>query len=154
MTLTIIVILLLIGFALLLVELLLTPGIVVGTFGVLCLLAGIYMSWQNYGNVVGALVLLGTVVGSISMVVIALKSGVWKRMANSDTISGRMNEIPTDRLKPGDRGTTLSVLRPSGNAFIGGMKLEVSTEGEIVEAHQEIEISKINQNRIIVRSVR
>lgn len=153
MTLTIIIILFLIGFALLLIELLLTPGIIVGTFGVLCMIAGIYMTWQTYGNVAGALVLLATIVGSIAMVVVALKSGVWDRMANHDTIAGRMNEIPVERLKTGDRGTTLSVLRPSGNAFIGGMKLEVSTEGEIVEAHCEVEIIKINHNRIIVKQI-
>lgn len=153
MTLTIIIILLLIGFALLLIELLLTPGIVVGTFGVLCLLAAVYLGWKEYGSLTGGLMLTGTIAASIALVVLALKSGFWDKMASHESIQGRANEIPMDRLSAGDRGTTLSALRPSGNAFIGGIKLEVSTEGEIIEAHQEIEIVKMNQNRIVVRRV-
>ncbi len=151
MALTSIIILLLIGFLLLLVELLLTPGIIVGTFGMLCMAGAVYLTFDNYGNVAGAWVLGGTVLSSILMVVFALKSGIWDRMASKDMISGRVNVIEEDRINIGDKGMTLSTLRPSGNAFISGIRVEVVSEGGVIDSHQEVEVIKIQNNRIIVK---
>ena len=153
MTLAAIIILLLIGFLLLFVELLITPGIIVGSFGLLCMLVAIYMTFDAYGSTAGGWVLGGTAVLSLFMVGFALKSGVWDRMASKDEISGKMNVIETDRIKKGDRGMTLSALRPSGNAFISGLRVEVATQGEAIDTHVEVEVLNIENNRIIVKKV-
>jgi membrane-bound ClpP family serine protease len=151
MTLVSIIILLLVGFLLLLVELLLTPGIIVGTFGMLCMAGAVYLTFENYGNVAGAWVLGGTVLSSMFVVIFALKSGIWDRMASKDVISGRVNVVEKDRIKVGDKGMTLSALRPTGNAFISGIRVEVVSQGESIDSHQEVEVIKLQNNRIIVK---
>jgi membrane-bound serine protease (ClpP class) len=52
---------------------------------------------------------------------------------------------------PGDLGIAQSFLRPSGKIKIGGKKFDAITQGEFIEKGTEIEIFKIDGNRIIVR---
>ena len=51
----------------------------------------------------------------------------------------------------GRRGVTITTLRPVGKAEIDGEPLYVETEGEFVEAGQQVEIIEVSGNRMIVR---
>ena len=53
----------------------------------------------------------------------------------------------------GERGKTISRLNPNGKALFGDRILEVSTTGEFVEEDKSIEVVKIDQNRIKVKTV-
>ncbi|MHC5054981.1 MAG: NfeD family protein [Planctomycetota bacterium] len=55
---------------------------------------------------------------------------------------------------PGTAGVTVSVLRPSGAAMIGGKKVSVVTQGEIVEKHSKVEVVRCEGNRVVVRPAR
>lgn len=152
MSVTMIAILLLIGLFLIIVEVLITPGIIVGSLGVLFMGFGIYQTYVGYGMVIGNWTLFGMFVLSIAVVVGALRSKAWKRMSLEHTLDGKVNVIDLDKIKPGDEGKTLSALRPSGNAIIHGSRVEVTTIGESLDAHTEIIVKEISQNKIIVKA--
>ncbi|MHC4253137.1 MAG: NfeD family protein, partial [Planctomycetota bacterium] len=54
----------------------------------------------------------------------------------------------------GTSGVTVSILRPSGAAMIGGKKISVVTQGEIVQRNAKIEVVRCEGNRVVVRPAR
>ncbi len=81
----------------------------------------------------------------------ALRSNAWQKMSLTTTLDGKSNEIELDKIAIGDEGKTLSALRPSGNALINGIKVEVCTIGESVDSHTAIIVKEIVENKIIVK---
>lgn len=53
-------------------------------------------------------------------------------------------------LKPGDAGTALSILRPSGRAKIGEGIFDVTTNGEFIEANSPVKVLAISGPNIVV----
>jgi membrane-bound ClpP family serine protease len=151
MTLALVIILFLVGIVLLLLEVLVTPGFVIGLVGLVFMGFGVYLVYDNYGDSIGNWVAGITIFSVIASVILALKSGVWNRVSLVDTISYKMNII--DALDLGEKGKAISALRPSGNAIFRDKKVEVTTLGESVDSGSEIEIIELRQNKIIVKQV-
>lgn len=53
----------------------------------------------------------------------------------------------------GKRGTAVSSLRLAGTAEIDGKRLEVVSDGELIESGAAIEVTRVDGGRIIVRRV-
>jgi len=53
----------------------------------------------------------------------------------------------------GREGTTLTMLRPVGKAKFGDMILDVVSEGELIEKGKQIEVIKVEGNRVVVSEV-
>ena len=51
----------------------------------------------------------------------------------------------------GKSGQTRSVLRPAGIADFDGVRLDVVTEGEFIEAGEPVTITRVEGGRIVVR---
>ena len=52
----------------------------------------------------------------------------------------------------GKTGTTVTLLRPSGNVDFDGVKLDVVSQGEYISAGVEVEVVEVEGNRIVVRA--
>ena len=61
-----------------------------------------------------------------------------------------------DELKPliGKEGVAQSDLRPAGVALIGGSRLDVVTEGSMIDAGGRVKVIAVEGNRVVVRRVR
>ena len=57
------------------------------------------------------------------------------------------------KLNPGDKGTTLSMLRPMGTVLFGAEKVEVQSELDTVAPNKEVVITRIVHNKIFVKAV-
>jgi membrane-bound serine protease (ClpP class) len=53
----------------------------------------------------------------------------------------------------GKRGRTTSPLRPAGIVDIEGVRLDVVSEGELVEPGTPVEVIRVDGNRIVVRTM-
>jgi membrane-bound serine protease (ClpP class) len=53
----------------------------------------------------------------------------------------------------GREGISLSQLRPAGKAEFGGLRLDVISSGELIEAGRKIVVEVVEGNRIVVREV-
>jgi membrane-bound ClpP family serine protease len=151
MTLGLIVFFVALGFLFLLIEVLITPGIIVGAIGIGFMSFGVYKTYEAYGSSVGNIVLISVFLGTILFVFAALKSGVWDRMASKDSIQGKAVDDFTSSIQIGDKGKAISALRPTGTGYFNGIKMEVNSEGEAIEAQSDIEVVKIRENKIIVK---
>jgi membrane-bound ClpP family serine protease len=150
----VVIALLLLGILLLLLEILFVPGTtIVGVGGIILLAIGIYLAYDFIGPTAGHLSLASSVVVTFLALIVLLKGETWKQMALDTKIEGKSVEQLEKLLVIGERGKTISRLNPAGKALFKDKFLEVSTTGEFVDEDVNIEVVKLDQNRIKVRTV-
>ena len=146
--------LLLLGILLLLLEILFVPGTtIVGVGGIILLAIGIYLSYAYLGTIAGHISLASCVVVVILSLAVLLKGNTWKRMALDSSIDSRSLVNMSTQVTVGDRGVTVSRLNPMGKALFGEKMLEVTADGEFVDEAKDIEVVKVEQNKIKVKIV-
>ncbi len=129
------------------------PGLVAGIAGVACLLAAIVFSYQDFGPTTGHLVLLLVLFGSVFGFMIWLKYFPESRIAALYISKGRTGEIGTTRPALLDKtGIAKSSLRPSGTAIIDGERVDVITEGSLIEAGTPVRVVGVEGLRVVVRA--
>ncbi len=154
MTWTIIAVLIGVGFLFLLLEILVLPGTnIAGVLGFVLLGIGIWQAYAVYGGVAGTIALVLIVIFSVIALYFALKSNTWKRAALNKNIEGKVNIIDSEKIKPGDHGKAISRLVPMGKAIINGEYYEVKTNGEFIDQETEIEVVKIEYNKVFVKKI-
>lgn len=150
----VVIALLLLGVLLLLLEILFVPGTtIVGIGGVVLLAIGIYLSYAYLGTVAGHISLASCLVAVILSLVVLLKGQTWKKMALDTNVQGKSVEEVEKLVSVGDEGKTITRLNPSGKALFGENIIEVDAAGEFVDAESKIVVTKVEQNKIRVKTV-
>jgi membrane-bound serine protease (ClpP class) len=148
-----VVTLLLAGAALLLAETVL-PGMIAGILGAGCLIAGVVTGYQEFGMATGNWILLGTIGGLGIGFVLWLKYFPESRFARIYTSHGTVGDIGTERPElVGQAGVAHTPLRPSGVAVIGGQRVDVVTEGSLIERGANVRVIAVEGARVVVRLV-
>jgi membrane-bound serine protease (ClpP class) len=154
------------GVILLLVEVFVIPGFgVAGVAGIAALLGGLTLTMVGEGA--SAQAITGAV-GRVSVsLVVALVFGLLLMRVMTRTPFARKLVLETDmdategwestperehRLV-GARGHTHTALRPSGIADIGGERVDVVSEGEMIDPGTPIVVTRVDGNRVVVRPV-
>jgi len=170
-----------VGLLLLVIEVFVLPGFgIAGIIGIVCILAGLFgmliknppeklpwpqtdFDWQLFGSGV-----LGLSMGFLGFVLLAwllakympkmqFLSGLILAPATAEP--GSEMEIsmtaPPDSaapgIKTGDVGEAITILRPAGKARFGDAVVDVVAEAEFLDKGNEVEITEIHGNRVIVR---
>ena len=148
--------LILVGLALVAVEVTLVPGFnVVGVFGVVGAAVGVVYAFVEYGLAGGLGTLAATVLAAGGMLYFLWESGAWDRFILSDSlrrdadVEAVEHESRTRIL--GKTGTALTPRRPGGVAEVDGARLEVETEGAFGAAGSRVGVVAIDRRRTIVR---
>lgn len=151
MTFALICILIVFGIILLVLEILVLPGLVAGIFGVILMVAGIFWTYESYGQKYGHIALVVTIIVATLSVYYSLKSKAWERFGLSGKLEGK--SVTTENLKvsEGDEVLAVSALRPSGTVMIGDQKAEAQTNGEFVDSGQTVIVIKILGNKLLVK---
>lgn len=145
--------LILAGIVFLLLEILVVPGAtVVGLFGVVLVIAGVVVSFNQYGTGVGVMTLLGTLVVSLISIGIALRSNTWKKAMHNSSLEGRVNVVEADMVAKGDEGIAVTRLNPMGKALIKEAYYEVTSKDNLIAENTPIMVVKVDGNKIIVKS--
>jgi len=146
--------LLLMGITLVILEIVFIPGTtIVGVIGFCVTVAGIYLSFHYFDRPVGWMVTAGTGIVAASALYWSLRSGIWRRFALKNTISGRVNDEAEKKLTVGMEGITVSSLRPMGKAEFSEGQYEVTTRGDLLEPGITIRIISMTGNHIVVEPV-
>jgi len=150
----IVILLILIGIALLVIEVLVIPGAgVAGIIGFGVMVAGIWLAYTRIGIGEGNIVLITTLAVNIIGITLTLRSKTWKKVMLNTEISAKVNTIDSDSLNVGDKGVTISRCAPMGKVLIDGQYLEVSTLSEFIDQESEIEIIRISGNKIYIKQI-
>lgn len=152
MSLTLIFLLIALGIILLLIEIFVIPGTsVVGIAGGVLIGFSIWQAYRVFGTDKGHLVVLATLLLTGVTMVLVFKSNTWKKMMLNTNIEGRVNEIEENKLHIGDTGKSISRISPAGTALFDNELFEVHTQGDFIDQETEIVITKLEDNKIIVK---
>ena len=152
-----IIICVLAGVILLIVEAFMPGFGLPGISGIILLLAGVAMTWYEYGAMVG----LGTTVAVLALVGVAisvsLKSASSGRLSKSDLILNDTETPPSEnadmQLLVGKEGVVKNTLRPVGTAEFDCGKLHVTSDGEYVSEGQKVRIVRVEGTQIFVNKI-
>ena len=147
-----VIILLVVGAVLLVLEIIL-PGMIAGIAGLICLAAGLVLSYRQFSlqtaNLISLGVVLGLVLGTFAWLKYLPESRFGKVFVSEQTVG----EIGTERPELLHRmGTALTHLRPSGTAVIDGKRVDVVTEGPHIQRGTPVKVIAVEGMRIVVRA--
>ncbi len=155
MSVALVVILIVLGLALIVVEVVVLPGITIaGIGGIIMIASGIFFSYRNFGNTAGTYTLIGTSFLFIVFLIYALRSKTWNRLSLHSEIDGKVNVVDTNRIKVGDKGMTISRLAPIGKVLIHDEVVEGKSVFGLIDENKEIEVIQIDTSTIVVQEIK
>ena len=154
------------GIILFALEIFVIPGFgIAGVLGIVAILAGLILSLVGAGDTSQVVVMAtGRVVLSLLIAVIASlvmlrflpRLPFGRRLileAGLPSNVGYASAPDSDSRWRGKRGRASSPLRPAGIAEFEGERVDVVSEGELIDAGQFVEVTRVDGNRIVVRQV-
>lgn len=152
MTTIVIVTVLVLGLLLLFAEVAIVPGFgVAGVLGVLALGGGAVAAWTELGPLWGGVTGGVSVLAAIAMLFWLPKSRAGRKMVLEHSQADAHSQQDRSSLV-GRRGVAVTPLRPIGRVRFGTDEVDVMTEGEYVDAAQEVEVISVEGPRIVVRA--
>ncbi len=152
------IVMLMVGFALVVVEMYIPGFGAPGIIGLLLLVGGIIMAKPTP---LQALIMVLVIVALLCIALsICIHSASKGRLAKSRLIlhdvatQAETSETNDLQYFVGHTGVTKTVLRPAGIAEFDGVKLNVVSEGDFIPAGKTIEVERVEGNRIVVRETR
>jgi len=152
------------GVALLLLELLVIPGFgIAGVLGIVALAVGLVMSMMGEGNTVQLVAAVAVRVGFALVLAVLMSLVLLRFMTRLPTGRGLVLQTrleaeegyasppDLDTALLGQRGSARSMLRPAGIADIGGRRIDVVTDGEMIDAGEPIVVVRVDGNRVVVQ---
>lgn len=150
MNIAFIIALLIVGLVLLLLEIFVIPGVgVSGVLGISALVAGCVLAFR-FGITTGLVVTGVVVFVTIVLIVIALRSKTWERLALKTRVESSAGQVATV-VSVGDGGITSTRLAPMGKARIGERFVEVKSLEGFVDPGVDIKVVMIEDNIIYVK---
>ncbi|NKE72416.1 NfeD family protein [Candidatus Manganitrophus noduliformans] len=155
------------GLVLLVMEIFVIPGFgVAGVLGIAALLGGLSLSvigagatWAFILKAVGRVVFSLFIALGASLLLLRLlpRLPFGRRLILETGLGageGYTSAPESDRGWLGKKGIALSPLRPAGIAEIEEERVDVVSDGELIEAGQPIKVIRVDGNRIVVRRLR
>ncbi len=146
-----IITLLLVGATLMFLETVL-PGMIAGAIGFLCLVASVILAYTDFGfqtgNLIFGVVVAGLAMGTFAWLKFFPDSRIG-RMFISKSVVGELDVAKPELLHC--TGVAITQLRPSGSAFINGKRVDVITEGGLIDRGESIQVVAVEGARVVVR---
>jgi len=144
--------LLIIGLLLVLVEIIFVPGTtLVGILGVVFTAMGVFYAFITFGETIGWYVLGASILINLLVLILGFRSRAWDRFALKDTMNSRSHDDRLLGLEIGQKGKTISDLKPYGKAEFADKIYEVKSEEGFISPNTEVYIIKLENNRIIIK---
>lgn len=150
---TLILTLIVLGLALVVLELFL-PGGICGIIGGILLFIANIIIFNTYGFLPGLWSLLALVIIVFITAILAIKilgkTKTGQQLIHTADASDWRAYNPANQNLVGKSGTTRTTLRPCGSAVIDGQRLDVLTRGEMIPANASITVTAVEGNQIFV----
>ena len=146
---------LLLGAALMIVEVFLPGFGLPGISGIVLIGVGVGIAGAHFSALTAVGVLLVLIALLAVLVSWVLRSASRGDMGRSELFLNEKDELHTKQdmqVLVGRTGRATSVLRPAGIGDFDGVRLNVVTEGDFIERDMPIEIVRVESSRIVVRS--
>ncbi|MBI2193795.1 MAG: hypothetical protein HYU36_17605, partial [Planctomycetes bacterium] len=169
------ILLFLLGFILIVIELLALPGFgVIGIVGIICVALSIFLAYvpdayyydPSFGERPWRITILNQALGAFAVIVLGSIGGlflaarylpnfrVFNRIAVTTELRTDVPGAPPDSVRValiGKTAETITPLRPAGTARLDGELYDVTSDGDYIDSGQKVQIVRIEGNKIIVR---
>lgn len=130
------------------------PGGVLGTIGGLALIGSIVVAFIEFDPTTAGYITLGIMALTASAIYIWSRyfpqSPIGKKMFISNSLKDfRSTEDDLEQLI-GKKGKALCALQPGGFALIDGKRIDVITQGEMIDKDESVEVVDTESNRVVV----
>jgi len=156
MSLGLIIFLIFLGLLLFIIEFVFIPGVTIaGIGGAVCLITGIVFAFISFGTATGLTVLGATLAVMVVTTYFMLKAETWKKFMLKTTLDSKVDTVGAGegKVKPGDRGVTVTRLVPGGKVLVNGEYFEAKSVDILIDPRQEIEVIRIDDNKLIVKPI-
>ena len=138
------------GMALVIAEIIL-PGVVIGLVGMGCMGSAIWLAFKQSASFGWTLVV-------IALACIPVMAFLYIKVLNRFFVmSGTQKGTSGAKVQPkdlvGQEGVALTPLRPAGTARIGERKVDVVSDGEVIDPGTRVRVIEVKGNRVVVRAV-
>jgi membrane-bound serine protease (ClpP class) len=141
------------GVIFLALEIFVIPGVgLAGALGTILLLAGTVGAFVEFGPAGGILTSLVAVSAVSGALYVVARTRVGKALVHQSAQEAG-SSVPSYVDLVDRRGRALTPLRPSGIVRIGDAEIDVVTQGEYVDAGQEVRVIEVEGGRVVVREV-
>jgi membrane-bound serine protease (ClpP class) len=146
-----IILLFALGLSLIVAEIFLV-GVVLGLIGLACVLVSIYFGFERSSAIGWTLV-------AITLASVPVLAFLWVKVINrvlamKFTQAGYTSAQTQYKELVGQEGVALTVLRPAGMARFGDKKVDVVSEGEVIDRDSRVRVIEVKGNRVVVRAVK
>jgi membrane-bound serine protease (ClpP class) len=153
------ILLMLLGLALIVLEVFLPSSGIIGFLSIASLLASIILAFYQCGPVVGVAFLAAAAVAVPSALVLAFRYWPSTPMGRRLLLDIPKSEevLPDTPLRRklrqlvGKVGTAKSLMLPSGAIVVDGLTFDALSEGMAIEAGQRVRVVEVRGNRVLVR---
>ena len=145
-----IVSLLIMGLLLMIAEVFVIPGF--GIAGVLSLVALTVGSWGAYtelGEFWGGMAAAGSLLSVALILYIFPKTRAGKALVHGHTLAESTQPARTDLMHR--QGQTTTPLRPSGRALFGQEEIDIISDGEYLDAGENVVVVAVDGTRVVVQ---
>lgn len=140
-----------VGLVLIFAEILL-PGAIMGILGFGLVVGAIYVGLKESRGLGVTLLVLGTLTVPVFVAlwyhVLSKKFAVRSTLKDAFSAASGLDELI------GKEGVAITSLRPAGAAEVGGKRVDVVTDGEMIDKGTRVEVVEVEGNRVVVRPVR
>lgn len=151
MEIVVVIILLIVGIALMLIELFLIPGLSVAGISSLLFMGGsVYYAYTFIGDTAGHLTLFGSVFFTAVGVWIFIKSKALEKMSLKTSIESKNDPLSGINIHIGDVGVTSSRLAPMGKIKINGQIVEAKAIDDFIDQNTEVVIRQVYSTNVLV----
>jgi membrane-bound serine protease (ClpP class) len=148
--------LLILGFALIALEIFI-PGGIVGIFGGISLLAAVGFAYESYA-MEGAIIVFG--VGLVGVVAclwfefkVLPKTAAGKKFFLQDQVTGKSQSDVCESDWVGKQGTTATALSPTGYVIVEGRKFEAYSRSGFLDKGELVKVDSFDQFKVTVSKV-
>lgn len=139
------------------VEFFFVPGAtIVGVFGGLVIIVGIYLSYVNLGSEVGHITMLASVAASAVIFYFGVKALNSKRVSLDSQLEGNVSNVNLSEhmIAAGDQGIAFGDIRPIGKAKFDQQIFEVTSLDGYIDTDTPLMIVNIKDDKIFVKALR
>ena len=132
------------------------PGGVLGVIGVLALVGAVavgYTAFPGYGTMIAVAIFIITIVLFVLWLKLLPKTWIAKVLTLSKDLSDAHGANETIASLIDMEGVTLCALHPSGFARIDGKKIDVISEGEMIDKDVKVKVIEVESNRVVVKKI-
>ncbi len=147
-----IILLIFLGVLFLVAELLLLPGISVGTIlSLVCYGSAVYFAFDGYGTLTGTITVAVVLLLSLITTLVSLRAKTWQRLSLKQEIDSSSMQLPEKEISVGARGISVSRLSPMGKVEIDGKSYEAKSADVFIDQKQPVEVVGFDNFAVIVK---